>query len=492
MGGNFVNQQKENCMKNNIFKIIIFFLALVSLGACDDGCEDYLDQYESILYFKNNGEQHVTIYDTSNEASCEFTVIRAGYNSKKYSTVDVSVLDAVNIQIYNAENETDYKLLPDNCFKLETPTLAFEDTDNHKKVKAFFYIDKIKELDKANYILPLVLNNSSDDINIDKRQIFIVPDIVTPYLYFEKSGYQPYKAEEGGETSFDITIPISMPMENNWDFDCTLKINPELLTAYNETNHADFELLPDNCYSLAEKVSFVSGKSTSIATVKINIPDDLKFGKYMLPIELSECSMPTFDIKEGTNTYLAGIVYQKLIDKENIEERTLPVNLLKYLLSDIRNTLLKARFALPQDADPEAVKVLDERFNEHLTFKLCEDLALSLCNLFGNKEDDNTLSTTIEKYINDNYKDPSLGLNKISDEFQISESYFSHMFKEKTGVNFSTYLENIRMTEAARLIQETDISLNELYIAVGYNNSNTFRRAFKKVYGVTPSAMREK
>lgn len=103
MGGNFVNQQKENCMKNNIFKIIIFFLALVSLGACDDGCEDYLDQYESILYFKNNGEQHVTIYDTSNEASCEFTVIRAGYNSKKYSTVDVSVLDAVNIQIYNAE-----------------------------------------------------------------------------------------------------------------------------------------------------------------------------------------------------------------------------------------------------------------------------------------------------------------------------------------------------------------------------------------------------
>lgn len=155
MGGNFVNQQKENCMKNNIFKIIIFFLALVSLGACDDGCEDYLDQYESILYFKNNGEQHVTIYDTSNEASCEFTVIRAGYNSKKYSTVDVSVLDAVNIQIYNAENETDYKLLPDNCFKLETPTLAFEDTDNHKKVKAFFYIDKIKELDKANYILHL-------------------------------------------------------------------------------------------------------------------------------------------------------------------------------------------------------------------------------------------------------------------------------------------------------------------------------------------------
>ena len=63
--------------------------------------------------------------------------------------------------------------------------------------------------------------------------------------------------------------------------------------------------------------------------------------------------------------------------------------------------------------------------------------------------------------------------------------------KEKTGVNFSTYLENIRMSEAARMIKETDISLNELYISVGYNNANTFRRAFKKIYGVTPSSMRE-
>lgn len=90
-------------------------------------------------------------------------------------------------------------MLPDNCFKLETPTLAFEDTDNHKKVKAFFYIDKIKELDKANYILPLVLNNSSDDINIDKRQIFIVPDIVTPYLYFENQVISLIKRKKVGK-----------------------------------------------------------------------------------------------------------------------------------------------------------------------------------------------------------------------------------------------------------------------------------------------------
>lgn len=180
-----------------------------------------------------------------------------------------------------------------------------------------------------------------------------------------------------------------------------------------------------------------------------------------------------------------------LIHQENIEERSLPINILKFLLSDIRNTLLKARFALPSSIPAETIQNLDERFNQHVTFKLCEKIAMTLCDLFTVETEDTNLIATIEKYIVSNYMDPSMGLNKISDEFQISESYFSHMFKEKTGVNFSTYLENIRMNEATKLIKETNISLNELYISVGYNNANTFRRAFKKTYGVTPSSMRE-
>lgn len=342
-------------MKNNIFKAIALCLTLFSFSSCDDGCEDYLEQYESIFYFKNDGEQPVTIYDTSNESRCEFTVIRAGYNSKKNSTVDVSVLDAVNLQIYNAENDMDYKLLPDDCFNLETTTLEFDSSDDHKKVKVLFKIDKIKELGDGNYTLPLVLNNSDDDININKRQIFIIPDIVIPYLYLEKSGYQPYKVEEGGETVFDITIPIGMPMENSWNFDCTLEVLPELLTQYNEANQTDFELLPKNCYTLNPKVSFVSGKSVSNATIKIDIADDLKFGKYILPVALTECSIPTFTIKDGANTYLAGIVYQKHIDVTEFKE-------IKLTESMISSNARTEDFE-PLDARTQLVNIIDGDIN---------------------------------------------------------------------------------------------------------------------------------
>lgn len=181
-----------------------------------------------------------------------------------------------------------------------------------------------------------------------------------------------------------------------------------------------------------------------------------------------------------------------LIHKENMEERSLPNNLLKFLFSDIRNTLLRARFMLNNaPADKEALlSKIDRQLNDHLSFKLCEDIAINLCDAFSSGQDEPDLIRTIVNYIRENYRDPSISLNKISDEFHISESYFSHMFKEKCGVNFSFYLEDLRLNEAARLIRDTDCSVSELYLQVGYNNPNSFRRAFKKKFDVLPSAFK--
>lgn len=181
-----------------------------------------------------------------------------------------------------------------------------------------------------------------------------------------------------------------------------------------------------------------------------------------------------------------------LIHKENMEERSLPTNLLKFLFSDIRNTLLRVRFSIhntPEEANPLLANI-DRQFNDHLSFKLCEDIALSLCDIFASVQDEPDLIRTIVTYIREHYQDPSISLNKISDEFHISESYFSHLFKEKCGVNFSVYLEDLRLNEAARQIQETDCTISELYLKVGYNNPASFRRAFKKKFGVLPSAFK--
>ncbi|MNW14569.1 Urease operon transcriptional activator [compost metagenome] len=58
------------------------------------------------------------------------------------------------------------------------------------------------------------------------------------------------------------------------------------------------------------------------------------------------------------------------------------------------------------------------------------------------------------------------------------------------GINFSDYLEDLRMTLAKELLAETELPVFEIAERVGYSSSNTFCRAFKRINGVSTSAFR--
>lgn len=182
----------------------------------------------------------------------------------------------------------------------------------------------------------------------------------------------------------------------------------------------------------------------------------------------------------------------QVIKHENLKKRSLSARQMNWLLSDIRNSLLKVRFSLNNtQASPDVLENLDIRFEEMPSLKLFEDLALELCGFFHTDTSENQMITDIKTYISQNYQDPSLCLSRISDEFSISESYFSYLFKKTTGENFSVYLEKLRMERAIYLLKNTNIKISALYEELGYNNITSFRRAFKKNFGITPNSVRE-
>ncbi|NLZ80211.1 MAG: helix-turn-helix domain-containing protein [Clostridiales bacterium] len=182
----------------------------------------------------------------------------------------------------------------------------------------------------------------------------------------------------------------------------------------------------------------------------------------------------------------------KLIHHENFKERTLSLPVVKWLLSDLRNTLLKIRFTISTDKDNEEfLAAIDSNLLGSKSFHILEETALQLCKFYERKPEGNKLIVSIQEYIKENYKDSSLSLSKISDEFHISESYFSYLFKAETKENFSEYLERIRMEQALHLLKSSTIAIGDLYLEVGYNNANSFRRAFKKIHGVSPRTIRE-
>ncbi len=90
-------------------------------------------------------------------------------------------------------------------------------------------------------------------------------------------------------------------------------------------------------------------------------------------------------------------------------------------------------------------------------------------------------------YISANYSDAQLGLASAAHHFGLSESYFSQFFKMQTGDTFSGYLERLRIGHAQQKIAGEGGAIEDICRTVGYNSSNTFRRAFKRVTGVAPS-----
>ena len=53
-------------------------------------------------------------------------------------------------------------------------------------------------------------------------------------------------------------------------------------------------------------------------------------------------------------------------------------------------------------------------------------------------------------------------------------------------MNFADYVEQIRMNRACELLKEKKHNIEEIASLVGYNSVQSFRRAFKRVYGINP------
>ena len=68
---------------------------------------------------------------------------------------------------------------------------------------------------------------------------------------------------------------------------------------------------------------------------------------------------------------------------------------------------------------------------------------------------------------------------------------FSSVFKKETGMSFVTYLTNVRMNEAQRLLDTTDEKSYIIAGLVGYEEPNYFSYVFKKHFGISPSKYRQ-
>ena len=92
-------------------------------------------------------------------------------------------------------------------------------------------------------------------------------------------------------------------------------------------------------------------------------------------------------------------------------------------------------------------------------------------------------------YLNENFKEP-LTLSEIASRIHISPCYLSDLFSRIVGCRFIEYLTNLRLERARAMLRETESSVTEIATACGFGTVSNFTRAFRRVFGVAPSAWR--
>ena len=104
------------------------------------------------------------------------------------------------------------------------------------------------------------------------------------------------------------------------------------------------------------------------------------------------------------------------------------------------------------------------------------------------KQEERTI-TGITKYLQEHLAE-DLSLSVLAEEFHLNPQYISQLFKNEIGVNFLTYLTNIRMEKAKKLLLSTSLSVAEVAEKSGYGDYRVFSKVFKKSEGITPSQYR--
>lgn len=121
----------------------------------------------------------------------------------------------------------------------------------------------------------------------------------------------------------------------------------------------------------------------------------------------------------------------------------------------------------------------------HICLRACEAARQ------GENSADTRLREALIAYIDEHITDASLSVTGIAAHFDFSEKYISQFFREQMNVTLSGYITTKRMERACALLRDSAVSIDEAAQLSGYYNTHTFRVAFKKHTGVTPSAYRE-
>lgn len=100
------------------------------------------------------------------------------------------------------------------------------------------------------------------------------------------------------------------------------------------------------------------------------------------------------------------------------------------------------------------------------------------------------LTCSIYSYVLTHY--PTTSAADIAGHFHYNADYLNRIFRKENAVTLASFIQNIRLGEAFRMINETQLPIGQIIHYVGYQNQGYFYRIFTHRYGISPGELRKK
>lgn len=86
----------------------------------------------------------------------------------------------------------------------------------------------------------------------------------------------------------------------------------------------------------------------------------------------------------------------------------------------------------------------------------------------------------------------NITVQSVADYIGIDRSYLCRLFNEHKNIGPKQYIEDLKMKQATQYLKLPNLSVTEVAISLGYSDCHAFHKAFKKNFGCSPSAWRQK
>ncbi len=206
------------------------------------------------------------------------------------------------------------------------------------------------------------------------------------------------------------------------------------------------------------------------------VPSIQKIETFIYPLEW-EVKLSTF-IRAGNRERVLKLLNE--IERVNFVENHFSIYSIHQLLGQLAGTLARCMNGIfhpyPETTDPHAVFLeIKDRF-----------LSITARNARQRENEDDILKDRISGYLMKHYQNPGFTIHHLAEYTGLSETVFYNTFRRLFGVTLASYLEDLRIRKGTELL-ESGMKISDVAYQSGYANSQTFRRVFKKITGVTPS-----